>query len=67
MLDGGSKALHNVDYGLLAYQSNKLFNVHAVTFWANKALTTTTDYIDFTGGFSIEAVPNLLAFTGDYF
>lgn len=66
-LDGGSKALHNVDYGLLAYQSNKIFNLHAGPFWANKSLTTTTDYIGFTGGFSIEAIPNFLTFTGDYF
>ncbi len=66
-LDSGSKALHNVDYGLLVYQPNKSINLHAGTFWANKALTTTTDYIGFTGGFSIEAMPNFLTFTGDYF
>ena len=65
--DGNSKNLHNVDYGLLAYQPNKGFNLHAGTYWANKALTTTTDYLGFTGGFAMEALPNFLTFTGDYF
>ncbi len=65
--DGNSKNLHNVDYELLAYQPSKAFNLHAGAFWANKALTTTTDYIGFTGGFAIEALPNFLTFTGDYF
>ena len=65
--DGNSKNLHNVDYELLAYQPSKVFNLHAGAFWANKALTTTTDYMGFTGGFAIEALPNFLTFTGDYF
>ena len=66
-LIGYDKSIHNVEYGLLVYQPNIALNLRAGTYWANKAITTTTDYIGFTGGFSINLLPNLLTFVGDYF
>lgn len=60
------RQLHNVDYVLMVYQKSS-YNIHAGPFWANKALTTTTDYLGYTIGFSVDVVPNKITFQGDYF
>lgn len=61
------RQLHNVEYALSVYQPSKGFNVHAGVYWANKALTTTTDYLGYTVGYNVELVHNTLAFSGDYY
>jgi len=66
-LSGQSHTLHNVEYGLIGYQPNSHYNIHAGSYWVNKALSTTTDVYGFTGGFSLEVVPQLLSLRADYF
>lgn len=61
------RQLHNVEYALSVYQPNKGFNVHSGVYWANKALTTTTDYFGYTVGFNVELIHNTLSFVGDYY
>lgn len=59
--------LHNADYGLMIYQPIPTANIHAGPYWANKALTVTTDYLGYTAGFSFEAIKNTITIQGDYF
>lgn len=58
---------HNADYGLMIYQPIPTVNFHAGPYWANKALTVTTDYLGYTAGFSFEPIKNTLTVQGDYF
>jgi hypothetical protein len=58
---------HNVEYALAIYQPNLTANFHAGPYWANKALTTTTDVLGYTVGFNTELIKNKLAVQGDYF
>jgi hypothetical protein len=62
-----SRQYHNVDYGLLVYQPIPAVNFHAGSYWANKALTATTDYLGYTAGFSFEPIKSTLTVQGDYF
>ncbi len=66
-LFSSSREWHNFDYGLLIYQPFPFLNVHAGTYWANKALATTTDVMGYTTGFSLELVKDKLSFQGDYY
>lgn len=59
--------LHNVEYGLIIYQPMPTSNIHAGPYWANKALTVTTDVLGYTAGFSFEPVKNTITVQGDYF
>ena len=59
--------LHNVEYGLLIYLPTPNSNIHAGPYWANKALTVTTDVVGYTAGFSFEPVKNTITVQGDYF
>jgi hypothetical protein len=59
--------LHNVEYGLIVYQPTPTSNIHAGSYWANKALTVTTDILGYTAGFSFEPVKNTITIQGDYF
>jgi hypothetical protein len=61
------RQFHNVDYGLMVYQPIPTVNFHAGSYWANKALTVTTDYLGYTAGFSFEPIKNKLIVQGDYF
>jgi hypothetical protein len=61
------RQLHNADYSLVVYQPDAQLNLHVGPYWVNKALATTTDVLGYTGGFSIEVIPKLLIFQGDYF
>lgn len=58
---------HNFDYGLLIYQPVPRLNLHAGPYWANKALSVTTDVVGYTAGFSLELLKNKLSVQGDYF
>jgi hypothetical protein len=62
-----SHQLHNVDYGLIVYQPIPALNFHAGPYWANKALTVTTDYLGYIAGFGFEPIKNTLIVQGDYF
>lgn len=62
-----SRQWHNFDYGLLIYQPVPRLNLHAGPYWANKALSVTTDVIGYTTGFSLELLKNKLSVQGDYF
>ncbi len=61
------RQLHNADYALAVYQPFRQINLHAGSYWVNKALSTTTDYLGYTGGFNIEVLDNLLTLQADYF
>lgn len=61
------RQFHNVEYALAIYQPLLTANLHAGPYWANKALTTTTDVVGYTAGFSAELIKNKLAVQGDYF
>ena len=62
-----SRQLHNADYALVVYQPSRQVNLHAGSYWVNKSLSTTTDYLGYTGGFNIEVLDNLLTLQADYF
>ena len=62
-----SHQLHHVDYGLMIYQPLPTVNLHAGSYWANKALTVTTDYLGYTVGFAFEPLKNTISVQGDYF
>ena len=57
---------HNIDYGLLAYQPLPWLSVRAGPFWADKALTTTTDVLAYTAGFNLNFSADFYL-QGDYF
>ena len=57
------RQFHNVEYALPISTAN----IHAGPYWANKALTTTTDVLAYTVGFGVELIKNKLAVQGDYF
>jgi hypothetical protein len=59
--------LHNVEYGLIIYQPTPDSNLHIGPYWANKALTVTTDVLGYTAGFSCGPVKNIITVQGDYF
>jgi hypothetical protein len=61
------RQFHNVDYGLIVFQPIPALNFHAGSYWANKALTVTTDYLGYTAGFGFELIKNTLTVQGDYF
>ena len=61
------RQFHNVEYALAIYQPISTANIHAGPYWANKALTTTTDVLAYTVGFGVELIKNKLAVQGDYF
>ena len=61
------RQLHNADYALAVYQPSRQINLHVGPYWVNKALSTTTDYLGYTGGFNIEVLDNLLTLQADYF
>jgi hypothetical protein len=52
------RQFHNVEYALAIYQPLLTANLHAGPYWANKALTTTTDVVGYTAGFSAELIKN---------
>lgn len=58
---------HNFDYGLLLYQPISFLNLRAGAYWADKALSTTSDVGGYAMGFSLELIKNALSFQGDYF
>lgn len=60
------RQLHNVDYALYSLNITPTINIHGGLYWANKALTTTTDYLGYTTGFSID-INNTVTIAGDYF
>lgn len=60
------RQLHNVNYGLYSLNITPTINIHGGPYWANKALTTTTDYFGFTTGFSID-LTDKITLAGDYF
>lgn len=62
-----TRQYHNVNFALYSIDIFKNVNIHAGPFWANKALTTTTDYFGYTTGFSYDVIPNELTISGDYF
>ena len=62
-----SRQFHNVEYALAIYQPIPTANIHAGPYWANKALTVTTDVLGYTAGFSFEPVKNTITVQGDYF
>ncbi|MDD5579888.1 MAG: hypothetical protein PHY16_11500 [Methylobacter sp.] len=61
------RQFHNVEYALALYQPIPAANIHAGPYWANKALSTTTDVFAYTAGFGVELIKNKLAVQGDYF
>ena len=66
-LFASQRQLHNVEYALALYQPIPTANIHAGPYWANKAITTTTDVFAYTVGFGVELIKNKLAIQGDYF
>lgn len=58
---------HNFDYGLLIYQPSHFLSLRSGGYWADKALSTTTDVAGYTTGFSLELIKDTLSFQGDYF
>ena len=51
----------------MIYQPIPTANIHAGPYWANKALTVTSDYLGYTAGFSFEPIKNTITIQGDYF
>jgi hypothetical protein len=62
-----SRQYHNIDYGLLAYLPTQSINLHAGPYWANKALTATTDYLGYTVGFSLDLIKDTITLQADFF
>ena len=58
---------HNFNYGLLIVQPLAFINLHGGPYWANKALSTTTDVVGYTTGFAVDLIKDKLSFQGDYF
>ena len=44
---------HTVDYAMMSFQPVPLISVRAGPFWADKALTTTTDVVGYSAGFNL--------------
>jgi hypothetical protein len=61
------RQFHNVEYALAIYQPVSAANIHAGPYWANKALTTTSNVFGYTAGFNVGFLNNKLAVQGDYF
>lgn len=58
---------HNFDYGLISYRLIPSIELHSGLYWVNKALSGTTNVLNFTSGFSIDLLDNRLTFEGNYF
>lgn len=58
---------HNFDYSLLIFQPSSILNFHAGPYFADKALSVTTNQIGYTTGFSVDLIENVLLLQGDYF
>lgn len=61
-----TKAWHHFDFGLIILQIDETIDLHGGLYWANAALTGTTDVVDFTAGFSWEFVNEVWTLEGDY-
>lgn len=57
---------HNIDYAVISYQALPLISLRAGPFWADKALTTTTDVLAYTVGFNLNFTADFYL-QGDYF
>lgn len=62
----GPSQWHNADYGLIVYNIDKVINLHAGPYFADKTLALTTNVVGYTYGFSVSYSANI-RIEADYF
>jgi len=58
---------HNFDYGLLIWQPDDSWNIHAGPYFANAALSGIGNTVGYTIGFSVDFIEDTLTLQGDYY
>jgi len=57
----------NLDYSLALFQMNQILSIRAGIYWANHAMSGTTDVLGYLPGITLNLINNVLTFQADYY
>ena len=57
----------NFDYSLAVYQVNSFMSIRAGLYWANRAMSGTTDVLGYLPGITLNLIDNTLTLQADYY
>ena len=57
----------NFDYSLALYQINRFMSIRSGIYWANRAMSGTTDVLGYLSGITLNLIDNTLSLQADYY